>query len=329
MEGVSGRARALIVAAAAAAVSLAAVHDAAAQKWPEKTVRIVTPFATGGGTDFFARIIAQQLSATMGQQFIVDNRPGAGSTIGTEHVAKSPPDGYTFLMTSASFSFNPALYSNLRYDSIKDLAPVTMVVSVPHVIVVHPSLPVKGVQDLVKLARSKPGELRYSTAGQGSAIHLAGALFGVLTKTDLVQLPYKGSPPAVIAVIGGEAALMFSTIETVMPMIRSNRLKALAVSTRARSPLLPDVPTVIESGIRDYEVIGWFGLFAPANTPSAIIDQMRGETAKALHSPEIRDRLMQEGATPVANTPAEFGRFVRDEISRWSKIIQQAGIKLD
>ena len=327
-EGMSGRARALTV-AAAMAFSIAAASDASAQKWPEKTVRIVTPFATGGGTDFFARIIAQRLSETLGQQFIVENRPGAGSTIGTEHVAKSPPDGYTFLMTSASFSFNPALYSNLRYDSIKDLAPVTMVVSVPHVIVVHPSLPVKGVQDLVRLARAKPGELRYSTAGQGSAIHLAGALFGVLTNTDLVQLPYKGSPPAVIAVIGGEAALMFSTIETVMPMIRNGRLKPLAVSTRARSPLLPEVPTVIESGIKDYEVIGWFGLFAPANTPPAIVDQMRSETAKAINSPDIRERLMQEGATPVASTPAEFGRFVRDEIARWTKIIRQAGIKLD
>lgn len=232
-------------------------------------------------------------------------------------------------MTSSSFSVNPALYPKLRYDSIKDLAPVTMVVSVPHVIVVHPSLPVKNVQELVKLAKSKPGELRYSTAGQGSAIHLAGALFGEVTKTDLVQLPYKGSPPAVIAVIGGEAALMFSTIETVMPTIRSGRLKALAVSTRERSPMLPNVPTVIESGFRDYEVIGWFGLFAPAGTPPAIVDQLRSEVAKALAVPEIRERMVNEGAKPVGDTPAEFGRFVRDEIARWTKIIQQAGIKLD
>lgn len=308
---------------------LIAVNDAEAQKWPEKTVRIVTPFAPGGGTDFFARLLTQRLSETMGQQFIVDNRPGAGSTVGTEHVAKSPPDGYTFLMTSSSFSVNPALYPKLRYDSIKDLAPVTMVVSVPHVIVVNPSLPVKTVQDLVRLARSKPGALLYSTAGQGSAIHLAGALFGEVTKTDLVQLAYKGSPPAVTAVISGEAALMFSTIETVMPMIRSGRLKALAVSTRERSPMLPEVPTVMESGFKAYEVIGWFGLFAPAGTPSAIIDQLRSEVAKALAVPEIRERMVSQGAQPVGNTPAEFGRFVREEIGRWTQIIQQAGIKLD
>ncbi len=314
---------------AVALPGLIGINEAGAQKWPEKPVRIVTPFAAGGGTDFFARLLSQRLSETLGQQFIVDNRPGAGSTIGTEYVAKAPADGYTFLMTSSSFSVNPALYPKLRYDSTKDLAPVTMVVSVPHVIVVHPSLPVKNVQELVKLAKSKPGELRYSTAGQGSAIHLAGALFGEVTKTDLVQLPYKGSPPAVIAVIGGEAALMFSTIETVMPTIRSGRLKALAVSTRERSPMLPNVPTVIESGFRDYEVIGWFGLFAPAGTPPAIVDQLRSEVAKALAVPEIRERMVNEGAKPVGDTPAEFGRFVRDEIARWTKIIQQAGIKLD
>ena len=311
------------------AVSFSCMQEAAAQKWPEKPVRIVTPFAAGGGTDFFARLIAQRLSETLGQQFIVDNRPGAGSTIGTEYVAKSPPDGYTVLMTSSSFVFNPALYPKLRYDSLKDLAPVTMVVSVPHVIVVHPSLPVKNVPELVRLAKNKPGELRYSTAGQGSAIHLAGALFGEVTKTELVQLPYKGSPPAVIAVIGGEAALMFSTIETVMPTIRSGRLKALAVSTRERSPMLPNVPTVIESGFKDYEVIGWFGMLAPAGTPQAIVDQLRAEVGKAIASPDIRERMVNEGAKPVGDTPAEFGRFLRSEIARWTKIIQQAGIKLD
>ena len=200
-------------------------------------MRIVTPFAPGGGTDFYARLIAQRLAETLGQQFIVDNRPGAGSTIGTEYVAKSPADGATFLMTSSSFAFNPALYPKLRYDSLKDLAPVSMVVSVPHVIVVHPSLPVTNVRELVALAKAKPRELRYSTAGQGSAIHLAGALFAEVTGTELVQLPYKGSPPAVIAVIGGEAALMFSTIETVLPTIRAQRLKALAVSDRKSTRL--------------------------------------------------------------------------------------------
>jgi tripartite-type tricarboxylate transporter receptor subunit TctC len=231
----------------AAALGALAVNDAAAQKWPEKTVRIVTPFGPGGGTDIFARILAQRLSETLGQQFFVENRPGAGSTLGTEHVAKSPADGHTFLMTSASFAFSPGLYPKLRYDSIKDFTRVSQVVQVPHVIVVIPSLPVKDLQGLVKLARARPGEVLYASAGAGSAMHLAGALFGMITQTQLTHVPYKGGGATATAVMGGEATTAFNTLETVLALIRADRLRALAVSTRERAPALPQVPTVIEA----------------------------------------------------------------------------------
>jgi tripartite-type tricarboxylate transporter receptor subunit TctC len=317
------------VAIAALVLGTLAAPDARAQKWPEKTVRIVVPFGPGGGTDIFARMLAQRLGETMGQQFIVDNRPGAGSTIGTEHVARSAPDGYTFLMTSASFSFSPGLYPKLRYDAIKDFHRVSQVVQVPHVIAVIPSFPAKDLPGLVKAARARPGEVLYASAGPGSAMHLAGALFASVTKTQLTHVPYKGGGATLTAVLSGEATTAFYTIETVLPQLRAGRLRALAGSTRERAPALPDVPTAIEAGYKDYEAIGWFGLMAPAGTPAAIVEQMSAEVAKAMASPTIRERAMEQGATPVGNRPAEFERFVRDEVARWTRIIQQAGIKLD
>jgi tripartite-type tricarboxylate transporter receptor subunit TctC len=303
--------------------------DAAAQKWPEKTVRIVTPFGPGGGTDIFARMLAQQLSETLGQSFIVENRPGAGSTLGTEHVARAPADGYTFLMTSASFSFSPGLYPKLRYDSVKDFARVSQVVQVPFVITVLPTFPAKDLQGFVKLARARPGEVLYASAGAGSAMHLAGALFGAVTRTQLTHVPYKGGGATTTAVLGGEATTAFNTIETVLALIRANRLRALAVSTRERAPALPGVPTAIEAGFRDYEAIGWFGLMAPAGTPPAIVEQLSAEVARAMATPTIRERTLEQGATPVGNKPAEFERFVRDDLAKWTRIIREAGIKLD
>ena len=329
-ERFSRRARALTCAVvAAAAAGAAVVNDAAAQKYPEKTVRIVTPFAPGGGTDIFARILAQRLTEVYGQQFIVENRPGAGSTIGTEFVAKSPPDGYTVLMTSASFSFNLGLYPKLRFDPAKDFMAVSQIARVPHVIVVLPSLPVTTLQEFVKLARSRPGEVLYASSGPGSAMHLAGALFGIVTKTELTHVPYKGGAATVAAVLGGEATTAFNTLETVIAQIRAKRVRALAVSTRERAPAIPEVPTAIEAGVKGYEAIGWFGILAPAGTPPAIIEQLSGEISKAMATPAIRDRVLQEGATPIGNKPAEFDPFVRAEIAKWTRIIQQAGIKLD
>jgi tripartite-type tricarboxylate transporter receptor subunit TctC len=312
-----------------AVLALAGAQDAAAQKWPDKTVRIVTPFAPGGGTDVFARILAQRFSEVFGQQFIVDNRPGAGSTTGTEYVAKSPPDGNTLLMTSASFTFNPGLYPRLRYDSLKDFSAVSQVVSVPHVILVLPTFPAKTLQDLVRIARAKPGEVLYASSGPGSALHLAGALFALQTKTQLTHVPYKGGPAAATAVMSGEATVSFSTIETVLSLIKANRLRALAVSTRERTPALPDVPTAMEAGFKNYEVIGWFGLLAPAGTPPAVINALSGEISRMMATPAMRERAAQDGATAVGNKPAEFERFLRNEIAKWTPIIQQAGIKIE
>ncbi|MES2564120.1 MAG: tripartite tricarboxylate transporter substrate binding protein, partial [Pseudomonadota bacterium] len=272
---------------ASAFIVAVAPGEGVAQKYPEKTVRIVTPFGPGGGTDIFARILAQRLSETLGQQFVVENRPGAGSTLGTEYVAKAPADGYTLLMTSASFAFSPGLYPKLRYDSIKDFAQVSLVVSVPHVIVVLPSLPVSNLQDFVRLARARPGEVLYASSGPGSAMHLAGALFATVTRTQLTHVPYKGGAATATAVLGGEATTAFNTIETVLPLIRAKRLRALAVSTRERSPALPDVPTALEAGIKNYEALGWFGLMAPAGTAQAIVGQLSGEITKAMATPAI------------------------------------------
>ena len=313
----------------AAMLALLGAQEAAAQKWPDKGVRIVTPFAPGGGTDVFARILAQRFSEVFGQQFIVDNRPGAGSTTGTEFVARSPADGHTLLMTSASFTFNPGLYPKLRYDSLKDFAPVSQVVKVPHVVLVLPSLPVKNLQDLVRIAKAKPGEVFYASSGPGSALHLAGALFAIQTNTQLTHVPYKGGPAAATAVMSGEATVSFSTIETVLSLIQAKRLRPLAVSTRERTPALPDVPTVMEAGYKDYEVIGWFGLLAPGGTPPAVVDALSTEISRMMTTPAMRDRAAQEGATPVGNKPAEFERFLRSEIARWTPIIQKTGIKVD
>ena len=325
--------RLMRTALAVALASLAALFlrpgDVAAQKWPERNVRIVTPFGAGGGTDIFARILAQRFSERLGQQFIVENRPGAGSTIGTEYVARAPADGYTFLMTSASFSFSPGLYPKLRYDPIEDFVRVSQAVSVPHVIVVLPSFPAKDLQDFVRLAHDRPGDVLYASAGPGSAMHLAGALFGIVTKTQITHVPYKGGGATATAVMSGEATTAFNTLETVLALIQSKRLRALAVSTRERSPALPDVPTAIEAGIKDYEVTGWFGLMAPKGTPAAIVEQLSREAAAAMQSPDIRDRTLKQGANPIGNSPAEFERFVRSDVARWTKIIRQAGIKLE
>src|SRR5688572_7380425 len=323
----SNRMRALSGAVLAAAIlAFTSTDKALAQKWPEKPVRIVTPFAPGGGTDLFARILAQRLTEVYGQQFSVENRPGAGSTLGTEHVAKSAPDGYTLLMTSASFTFNPGLYPKLRYDSIRDFAAVSQVVRVPHVIVVLPSFPAANLQEFVKIARSRPGEVLFASSGQGSAMHLAGELFAVVTRTKLTHVPYKGGGATVTAVLGGEATTAFNTLETVIGQLRAKRLRPLAVSTRERSAAIPEVPTTAEAGVKGYEAIGWFGILAPSATPPAVIQQLSAEIAKTMAMPAMRDRAMQEGATPIGSTPAEFQKFLNDEIAKWTKIIQQAGI---
>jgi len=329
VQHLSRMVRALTGVLVAVTLVVVAVDDAAAQKWPEKTVRIVLPFTPGGGTDRTSRILASRFSDSLGQQFFVDNRPGAGSTVGTEFVAKAPPDGYTLLVCSSAFVSSSILYPKLAYDPIKDFAPVSLVMTVPHVIVVHPSLPVRNLQELVRLARAKPGQVMYATAGPGSAVHLAGALFAATTRIELTQVPYKGGGFMMTALLGGEVPVLFATIEAILPSIRANRLRAIAVSTRERTPMLPDVPTAIESGFKNYEVMSWVGLLAPAGTPAAIVERLSAEVAKVMSVPETRELFTQEGATPVGGTPAQFGEFLRAEVAKWTPIIREAGIKLD
>lgn len=306
---------------------VASLEHAVAQKWPEKPVRIIVPFSPGGGADVIGRIVGQRLSEAMGQPFVVENRGGAGSAIGTELVAKSAPDGYTLLVSSAAFTIIPSFYPKLGYDTLKDFASVSLIVSAPFLVVVNPSLPVNTLQNLVKLAQTRPGQVFYSSSGQGSNTHLGGALFGSLSRAEFTHVPYKGGGAALTAVLSGEVALMFATPELVLSHIRTKKLRPLAVAARERTSVLPDVPTAAEAGVNNYEAAAWYGISAPAGTPREIIERLSTAIAKAMAAPDTRDRFTQQGSTLIANTPTQYDRFIRDEIAKWSRIIRETGIK--
>jgi tripartite-type tricarboxylate transporter receptor subunit TctC len=311
-------------------ITAAAAHTVhAAQKWPERPLRIVVPFVPGAGGDLTGRLVAKQLSDALGQQAVVDNRPGAGSIIGTEIVAKSAPDGYTLLIATAAYTYIPGMYSKLGYDSLRDLTGVSLVSTAPFLLVVRPNFPAQTVPDLVKMARAKPGEILYSSAGQATAVHLATALFAHATKTQLTQVPYKGGGQAVVALLGNEVALMFATPETLLAFVRDGRLRPVAVTSRERVAVLPAVPTMIENGLKDYEHTAWFGVIAPAGTPREIVGTVNRIITKGMTAPDMRERFAQQGSTIVAGTPEQFNRFIREEITRWTGIIKDAGIKLD
>lgn len=315
--------------AAAAIAALACALPVTAQKYPEKPIRMVLPFAPGGGTDVLGRIMGARLGEALGAQFIIENRSGAGGTIGTEVVARANPDGYTLLFTSASHSFNPALYSKLGYDALRDFAPITLVAMVPNLLVVHPSLPVKNVQDLIRLARAKPGQLFYASAGAGSSVHLAAALFVAMSKVDMTAVHYKSGGLAMTGILSGEASLVFATMQSAMPFVRAGKLRPIAISTAQRSPALPQVPTIAESGVKGYDASGWYGMLAPAGVRVEIVERLQGEVARILGQPELKERLASEGAVAVANTPAQFDRFIREEIARWTRVVRELGLKLD
>ncbi len=300
-----------------------------AQKYPEKPVRLIVPFAPGGGTDVLGRFVAAKLSESLGVSVFIENRSGAGGTIGTELAARSAPDGYTMLFTSASHSFNPSLYTKLGYDALKDFAPITLVAMVPHLLVVHPTLPVKNVKELIALARQRPGEIFFGSGGTGSSIHLAGALFIAMTKVEMTHVPYKGGGPAMTGVLSGEAQVLFPTMQSAMALVKAGRLRPLAISTATRSPAVPEVPTIAEAGVPGYDATGWYGMLAPTGTPQAVIDRLHSEIVKILTTPELKDRLAGEGAVAVGNTPAQFDRFIRDEIAKWAKIIRDLKLKVD
>ena len=304
------------------------VTCALAQGYPVKPVRLVVPFVPGGSTDLIARLMAQKLGEALGQQVIVDNRPGVGGNVGVEFVAKAPPDGYTLVFGHVgTFGFGPSLYPRLPYDPVADFAPVILFASVPNLLAVHPALPAKTVKELVALARARPGQLNYGSSGNGSASHLATEYFKLLTRTDLVAIAYKGTGPLVTDLIAGQTQLTITGVPPLYPHVQSGRLRGLAVANAKRVALMPHIPTVIESGVPGYEVVTWFGPLAPAKTPRDIVGRLNAELMKIVQRPDMRERLTAEGADPLGSTPEQFAAHIKGEIERWAKVVKAANIR--
>ena len=295
----------------------------AADGYPQKPIRLVIPFSPGGGTDLLARALSEKIGEILGATVLVDNRPGAGGTLGAAMVARAAPDGYTFLFTSAAYTFTPSLYKDLPYDPLKDFKPVTMFASTPNILVVHPTMPVKTVMELLALARKRPGEIHFGSGGHGSNVHLTTELFMYMAKIKLVHVPYKGAGPAQIALMSGEVQVLLPAFQSALPFVKSGQMRALAVSTRQRSPVLPDLPTLDEAGVPGYDKAAWFALFAPAAVPESIITRVHQAAVNVLKNPDIVKRLAAEGAVAVGNSPAEFDAFVRSEIAAWRKLIRE------
>ena len=321
--------RSTVVFCVITAVSAVGGNAALAQTYPTRPVRIVVPQSAGGSTDLVARPLAQLLSGALGQNVIVENRPGAGSTLGTDVVAKSSPDGYTVLAVAASFAISPSLYKQLPYDPVRDFSPITQVSAFPNIMVVPRSLPVTSIAELIAYARARPGQLNYASSGMGTGTHLSMELFKTLAGLDIVHVPYKGGAPAVNALLAGQVQVNLATISTALPFVKSGELRALAVTTAQRWPAVPDLPTLAEGGLPGYEYSSWVGLLAPAKTPPAIVQRLSTETAKAARAPEMKRILAHEGAEPVGNSPAEFAAIIQREIVTWRKVVEQAGIKAD
>ena len=312
----------------AAGMVLALSTAVAAQDYPTKPVRLVIPFPPGGSNDIVGRLVATQLGEKLGKQVIVENRGGAGGVVATEMVSKAEADGYTLLMISLAHAVNPWLYK-LSYDPIKSFAPVAMLGSGPNIVTVHPDLPVKSIKDLVALAKQKPGELQYASAGVGSFQHLGGELFKLMAGADLMHVPFKGGGPAMIDVMGGHTKVLFSSLVQTTPHIRSGKLRALATGGSKRSPVFPDLPTVAEAGVPDYEGVNWWGVLAPSGTPKAIVDKLSRDIAAALASPEVQKQFESEGAEVVQMDPDEFGKFLAAEMTKWERVVKEANIKAE
>jgi tripartite-type tricarboxylate transporter receptor subunit TctC len=303
---------------------------AQAQTYPTKPIRFIVPFAPAGGTDLVARTVSVKLSEALGQPVVIDNRPGAAGSVGTDAAAKAPPDGHTLLLCSAGpLAINPSLYAKLPYDPARDIAPVALVTVMPFVLVTHPALPVKTVKDLIALAKARPGQLNYGTPGNGSTTHLANELLKSMAGFDMVHVPYKGVAPAATDLISGQVQVMSGDLSTLLPHVKSGRMRAIAVTATKRSPLLPDVPTVAESGVPGYDASGWFGVCAPAATPRAIIDRLNASILKGVASPDSRERLGALGGEVATGTPEQFAAHIRAEAAKWGKVIRTIGIKPD
>ncbi len=311
-------------------IALALVAQVHAQQYPTKPVRLIVAYPPGGGTDIVGRMMAQKLSENFGHTVIVDNRGGATGNIGTEIAARAAPDGYTLLMGNvAPNAINVSLFKKIPFDPVKNFAPISLIAATPNILVVNPGVPVKTVKDLIALAKAKPGVFNYASAGIGSSSHLAGALFGILTHTDIVHVPYKGGGIALVDVLSGQTQLYFATMPAAMPHVKSGKLRPVAVTTERRSQTLPELPTIAETGVAGYEASTWYGLLAPAQTPRAIVTRLHGESVKILAAPDMRSKLASQGFEPVGNTPEQFAAYIQSEIAKWGKVIRDAGIRAE
>jgi tripartite-type tricarboxylate transporter receptor subunit TctC len=313
-----------------ACAALACASGASAQAWPTRPVRYIVPFPRGGGTDVSARLMAPTLTAELGQQVVVENRPGAGGMIGVEQTAKAPPDGYTMVQaTVGQVSINPNLLRKLAFDPARDLAPVALTGDLFNVLVVHPALPVRSVPDLIALARARPGELNFSSSGVGVPDHLAGELFQILTKTKMVHVPYKGGPLAMADLVAGNVQLMFATVASSIGMVKAAKLRPIAITNGKRFPGLPSLPTIGEAGIPGFAVDNWTGVFVPAGTPKDVVARLNAGFGKAVAVPETRSKLLDSGIGVASSTPDEFAAFIRQETAKWKKVIADADVRLD
>ena len=306
-----------------------AVPAAAQAPWPNRAIRFILPFPPGGGTDTMGRAIGTRLGEAVGQQIIIDNRGGGGANIGAELAAKSPPDGHTLFMMTGTHSVNYTLYRNLGYNLLKDFAPVSRLGGTAYVVVTHPSIPARTIKELVALAKARPGELSHSSSGTGSGPHLAGELFKSMTGTKMLHIPYKGGGPSVIALVGGEASIGFTTTPSCIAQIQGGRLRGLAVSSAQRSPYLPELPTVAEAGVPGYETTAWYGMAVPTGTPVEVITRLNQETAKVLTLPDVKSRLDATGMVPASSTPEELGAHIRAEVAKWAKVVKALNLRVD
>ena len=317
--------RNLLLLMLAAAAGSAGAQSAA---YPGKPVRIVVPSSPGGGTDILARIVAQKLTENLAQQFVVENRPGAGQIIGIEAVARSAADGYTLLMAASAIVINEVMYRKLPYATLRDFAPVTLGASLPNILVVHPALPVKSVRELIALAKARPGQLNYSSAGNGTSPHMSMELFRAMAGITLAHIPYKGTGPATTDLLAGQVQLSMPNVLTALPQIKGGKLRALGVTSGRRATGLPDIPAIAES-VPGYEAIQWYGVLAPVGTPREIVNKLQSEVARILVLPEVKERLSADGADPVGNRPEEFAAYIRAELGKWGKVVNAGGIKLE
>ncbi len=316
--------------AVAAVLLCAAAPAALAQAYPGKPIRLVVPYAPGGGTDIVARLVAQQASVGLKQPVVIENRSGAGGIVGTELVAKAPPDGYTIVIgTTGPFAINPSMYASLPYDALRDFEPVTFLAAAPHMLVVHPSLPVRSVKELIALARARPGSLTFSSGGNGGSNHLSAEMFNVMAEVRTVHLAYRGAGPAVIAVVSGEATFAFLDVLATMPHVKTGRLRALAVTGSKRMAIAAEIPTVAEGGLPGYVSGVWYGILAPARTPAPIVLRLNQEIVRAVNAPEVRERIVAEGGEVIGSSPEEFRGIIKSEMARWAQVVRNAGVRAD